>query len=822
MKVFKKTLLYLLLLLLTALFALILSAFLFSDQLINEFIRKANTRLNTRITIGKTKVDVFSHFPSLALDFNNVYIEDTHAGQYPLLTAGRIAFTLNPIKVLRGDYTVNGIIITESEINLKINAKGEENYQLLKESADASYSSLGFNLTGIRLYNCRVHYLNLELNDDLVFYTDRLNVSLQAAKDQYTILAGGQVNVEKFHTGPTVWPTPRAFDVQASMIYDDTDKKLVIQPSDLKMHQALFGIQGVYQWKDENALQLAVTGKNTNVQTLIAFLPETYQQAFTRYRSQGDVYFNLNLKGTFGKTTSPALEAQFGLQKARIYHPDFNTSLDDVSLDGRIQIRNLRKPESGQISLKNITGQLNNKLFTGSLTLKNFSDPEVILEFQGEADVGSVLKFYPIKNLSQATGNIKANISFEGKTSWLKNKSTAQKVSALGSIEMNNLSLHFIKPEMVLNRLSGTLQFNRNDLALSNVSGTLGESDFRLNGFFKNVITFLLFENQPLGIEADLQARYINLAQLFEYAFASSEAEDKKAFEFAISPLVNLKFMADIQALRFNRFYARKLKGDLTVTGQTALSRNISFSGLGGDVLLTGSLNAKNPKVIEASGGLLLDGVHLDSAFYVFNNFGQTFIQNHHLKGRAFAEIMMEMKLKPDLTLFPETLVADISATIKDGQLNNFEPLQKLSKYVADNSLHALRFADLKNDIHIERSTVFIPMMEVVSNATVLQISGTHRFDQQIDYRIVTPLQNRAINLEEASGAIEEMDGRAKLFLKITGTTDNYRVVYDTDAVKRKIASDLKREVQELKDLFKKRQKKKEAELSKEEFDWEN
>ncbi|MCX7638648.1 MAG: AsmA-like C-terminal region-containing protein, partial [Cyclobacteriaceae bacterium] len=260
----------------------------------------------------------------------------------------------------------------------------------------------------------------------------------------------------------------------------------------------------------------------------------------------------------------------------------------------------------------------------------------------------------------------------------------------------------------------------------------------------------------------------------------------------------------------------------LTVTGQTALSRNISFSGLGGDVLLTGSLNAKNPKVIEASGGLLLDGVHLDSAFYVFNNFGQTFIQNHHLKGRAFAEIMMEMKLKPDLTLFPETLVADISATIKDGQLNNFEPLQKLSKYVADNSLHALRFADLKNDIHIERSTVFIPMMEVVSNATVLQISGTHRFDQQIDYRIVTPLQNRAINLEEASGAIEEMDGRAKLFLKITGTTDNYRVVYDTDAVKRKIASDLKREVQELKDLFKKRQKKKEAELSKEEFDWEN
>jgi hypothetical protein len=47
-------------------------------------------------------------------------------------------------------------------------------------------------------------------------------------------------------------------------------------------------------------------------------------------------------------------------------------------------------------------------------------------------------------------------------------------------------------------------------------------------------------------------------------------------------------------------------------------------------------------------------------------------------------------------------------------------------------------------------------------------------------------------------------------------------VQYDTDAVKRKIASDLKKEVQELKDLFRKKQRKKEAELSKEEFDWEN
>lgn len=820
LKILKRTLFYFALALFTGTLTLLLSAWLLSDQLVGEFIRRANTRLNTRITIGKTKVNVFSHFPALALEFHDVYIEDTHTGQYPLLTASRIAFTLNPLKVMRGEYTINGITIIDSEINLKIDAHGQENYLLFKEN-QTSTTAVEIKLSDIRLFSGRIHYLNLELNDDMVFYTDRLTASLQTEDQEYTIRAQGQITVEKFNTGLTKWPVPKTFDIKSHLLLDDTEKKLTIHPSDIRLHQATFGVQGFYQWKNDNHIELAITGKNTTVQTLLAFLPETQQQALTRYRSQGEVRFGLNLNGTISKMSSPALDMQFGLQNARIYHPDYRTSLDNMTLDGKVTIKNVRKPETAALILKNITGQLNNKSFLGSLTIKNFSDPDIMLEFQGEADVNDILQLYPLKNITRAAGNIKANISFEGKTSWLKSKSTAQKVSALGSIEMNGLSFHFTHPDMVLDNLNGILQFNRNDLALSNVSGTLGESDFRLNGFFKNIITFLLFENQPLGIEADLQARYVNLAQLFEYAFTTSSTEKTQAFAFSISPLVNLKFMANVSALRFNRFHAHNLKGDLSVTNQVALSKNISFTGMGGHVLLTGSLDARNQNVIEATGGLLLDGVYLDSAFYVFNNFGQTFIQDRHLKGRAFAEIMMEMKLKPDLTLFPETLTADISATIKNGELNNFEPLQKLSKYVGDNNLHALRFADLNNEIHIERGTVFIPMMEVVSNATVLQISGTHRFDQQIEYHIVTPLQNkRSINLEEAAGAIEEMEGRAKLFLKITGTTDNYRVVYDTDAVKRKIAADLKREVQELKDLFKKKQKKKEATLSKEEFDW--
>ena len=148
-----------------------------------------------------------------------------------------------------------------------------------------------------------------------------------------------------------------------------------------------------------------------------------------------------------------------------------------------------------------------------------------------------------------------------------------------------------------------------------------------------------------------------------------------------------------------------------------------------------------------------------------------------------------------------------------------------LSKYINDENLAHLIFSDLKNEIHIENSNVLIPNMSVSSNITDISISGTHSFDQKINYQVVVPFRIKSRqNNDEFFGAIEDdKDGQTKLFLKITGTTSDYSITYDSQAVKNKIAADLKNEVAELKNAFKKRgeEKKESLGLNEEEyFDW--
>jgi hypothetical protein len=805
----------------------VLSVFLFREKILNQFIREANKSLNTPVKVGKMEVSVFEQFPQISIVLTDVYVEDSHPGEYPLLTAGTISFQLDPIEVWRGQYTIKGLQVRNSETNLKINDKGQTNYDILKKTENkpsaANTASLSFQLKDVSLKNTKVRYYDIRLTQDLTFTSKTLLASIESAKDVYTIMADGELTSTLNIDGST-YLAGKSFAIDANLVYDDLQKILSINPSNLELNASAFKVKGEYKWKNKNYIDVSMDGRNTDVQTLLSLLPESQARRFKQYQSKGDTYFSSNLKGEIGKWRNPSLSVTFGFKDATIFHPDYKSRIEDATLEGSFATSNVNDMSKAVLVLKNIHAKLNGEPFAANLSLHDLENPEVLGNFKGKLDAAGVLGFYPIESIKNISGSLVADLSFDGKLELLKKKTTAQRFSTRGTVDLKQINLVYGSDNVALKNLNGNLQFNNNDLALSNVSGQLGSSDFLLNGFFKNIITFLLFENQPIGIEADLKSNFLNVDQLFAIGFGNPAAGKEQKYEFSIPASINLNFNCDVKAMRYKRFHAQQLKGDLLVKGQMAVSRSITFRSMGGDMVFSGIVDAKNKKAIDVVSNFKLNGIHADSVFYVFYNFDQSFIEDRHLKGQATADVNLEMTLNENLNLYQETLVGDIGFTIRNGELNNFEPLKKLNKFIDDASLQKLRFADVKNDIHIENKTVYIPQMEIRSNVTSLKISGTHTFDQHIDYHIVTPLRKRKVSDTEEINAIEEGgSGQTNLLLKITGTTENYKVSYDTKAVKKKIAADLKNEVKELKDAFKNKgtKKKKEVELEKDDyFDW--
>lgn len=822
MRTFRKVILYLFGTLLLVAIALVASVFIFKDRIIEAFIKEANKSLSTPIKIGKIEISAWNDFPNLAIEFRDVYVEDSHPEEHALLTAKTISFFLNPIEAWNGNYSIRGLQVTDSETDLKINAVGKSNYTIVKETKEGG-GSISFDLRNVRLINTRVSYHDKQSQLHHIFGSEKLVASISTKNNVYAIVAEGDLLTEQIGIGKNLFLKNKLFDVKTQLTYDDVQKTVDIDTSTLKTKTSTFDISGNYLFKNKNIIDIAAIGKDTDIQTLLSLLPDELSQKLNQYESKGDIYFNVTLKGEISKEKSPFVSTSFGCKDATLFHPDYKSRIEHANLEGSFASPSFTELSRAELFLKNISGDLNGKPFTANLALQNLEDPYLAFDFKGDLDAADILNFYPLPEIKDLMGSIKADFAFEGKVALLKKKATAQQVRTTGSIEMDKVNFRYGKEETHIKDLSGTFQFNSNDLALSNVSGFFENSDFFLNGFFKNIVTFLFFDDQPVGIETDLKSNFLDVDQLFAIGFTGESSD----YNFNISSNLNLNFNCDVKALKYKRFKPTSIKGDLLVKNQVAVSRNITLHAMGGDITLNGIVDAKNPKAIDVISSFKLTGIHVDSIFHVFENFHQDFIMDKHLKGQTIADVTLEMTLTEKLNLIPETLIADISTTIKNGELNNFEPLQDLKKYLDDETLARLRFADLKNDIHIENKTIYIPEMEIRSNATVIQVSGTHTFDQKIDYRVTAPLRNKKkIDPDESFGAIEEdKSGRAKVFLKIIGTTDKFDVSYDKAALKKKLGNDMKKEIQELKEAFKLKGKKKKKELEVEKddyFDWEN
>ena len=255
----------------------------------------------------------------------------------------------------------------------------------------------------------------------------------------------------------------------------------------------------------------------------------------------------------------------------------------------------------------------------------------------------------------------------------------------------------------------------------------------------------------------------------------------------------------------------------LKLRNQIANIQDLSVQTAGGTAYASAVVNTLQ-EIIHTEGRTRLQGVHVDSAFYVFEDFQQDFLTARHLKGEMYATSDWRMSLDRNLQVRYPSLSAETYATLKRGELNNFEPMQRIARFVDEEQLDHLQFDDIRNYIRIRDQQIYIPKMVVHSNLSDITVEGIHTFDNQIDYHFDVPM--RSIHLRSAK-ARERSDQRkkyfgevasdnaapTKLFLKAKGTVEDYKISYDIPAAKVQFKENLAAEKQELKEVMKNRRK---------------
>ena len=192
---------------------------------------------------------------------------------------------------------------------------------------------------------------------------------------------------------------------------------------------------------------------------------------------------------------------------------------------------------------------------------------------------------------------------------------------------------------------------------------------------------------------------------------------------------------------------------------------------------------------------------------------------NEYLKGQLTAESFASMYFTKDWQLRRNLLKAETRLKVVNGELNNFEPIMALSKFIddRDDNLSNLKFSEIENYINVANDTIFIPEMTVMTNVRDIKVAGIHTLDQHIDYKLVVPVINENVDDDEAFGAVEKVQNASpNLHFRIHGTTKDYKVSYDLKRTVKKVINLL-----DLKKTFQQREQAEDSvALDDEEFDW--
>ncbi|NEM96269.1 AsmA-like C-terminal region-containing protein [Pontibacter burrus] len=785
----------------------------YQDKIISLFVTEANKHIDTKVEVGTISLSLFDKFPQVAVSLDQVnVVEAMPESEEPLGKLSKLYFTFSIWDVLRGKYNVNELYLEDGAIYVKVLKDGSVNYNILKADTTATEDSdFAFNLQHISLNRVTLHYTDQQQNQSYEADAHQLQAALTIAPETITIKANGDATINTIKLNSGEYFKEKRVNLQTSLAIDRNNKQIKLEPSVVKVENAAYDVAGTINYAQTTELDLKLEGKNTSIQSMLSLLPQHITKEFSQYRSDGDVYFNGVIKGKASSKHNPEVTFSFGCRNATFYHPDVKQRLEKLSFEGSFTNGDRQTASTSELVLRNLKGSLNNRPFSGNLSYKNFKNPTIAFDVEGKVDVAYVLGLLQLEQVPGGSGLADVKIAFAGNFNEFKAKPGNNTVNTSGDITLHNVSLNLRDLPLPVTGMHGNFMFKRNNVAVSDFKGKLGDSDFVLNGMFNNVMAWLLLDNQRLMVDADFSSNYLNFDQLLseKQNTPASARKSESGYRLEVSPNMAFNLEASVKKMKFRRFKGENIKGAVTLRNQVITSPNISFKAVGGDFAVRGSMDARQRNHIKVSTASKLNNMSVDSLFYVFENFNQNFIVDRQLRGSLTANIISDVYLDSQLNPKTNLLQAEIEAVIRNGQLINFTPMQKLSVFVKRSELANMKFSELRNNFYIQERTIYIPEMDIRTNLSPLpsvSISGMHTFDQDMDYKIKMPVfQKRRPDKDSFFGVVAEDPnaGNSMLFLTLKGKENNFKLAYDDDRVRAKIKDDLKQEGQEIKQLLK-------------------
>ena len=460
----------------------------YQDKLVQSVLADLNKEFKGALVIEDTDIEPFTHFPYISIAIKNVQVfEDKEDMFAPILDVSDIYLGLNLWSLIDGSYKVNMLKVengnfdiyryTDGSFNLINALSGKTKIRELKEDYNIELKKIELANLDIIKYDEATHY-HVE--------TYIKNATSRFRNSDETLMIGleSQLLLNVIVDGDSTFLTQKEFDARTELDYDREGGILTIQPTEIKLKNAVFKVGGQVDVSDDFNVDIDINGNNPDFSLLIALAPNELIPTLEQYENAGKIRFQASIEGKTLSGGRPAINASFACDSAYFRNPKSNRQLQEISFRGHFTNGALRDFSTMEFTLDNVTAKPEAGVFEASLKVANFNAPEIDLVVNSDFDLDFLAQFLNITRLRQLDGDVSLKMKFRDIIDLKNPEKSLEEFNKSYFSELNVENLTFMLPDYHLKFDSIDLKatMDGNHANIDYLFMNIGGSDFTIRG----------------------------------------------------------------------------------------------------------------------------------------------------------------------------------------------------------------------------------------------------------------------------------------------------------------------------------------------------
>lgn len=780
----------------------------FEPEVKDAIVYELNQHLNVPVDVEDINLSLLQKFPYASLRFSNVVIpEAVSADPDTLIFIEDLYLQIGLLDFLRKNYAVSEAEINRGFFNMKIFEDGSDNFRFWKGSNDSTEQT--FTLTNVEVED--FEYL-LETGTALALdiHINSGEANGDFGQDIFSLKSGVDLIVKSvFYDKDTLYKQT-AIDGEVALNINTKSKVYTFKSDKILLGEEKIALKGSYENSSENSFwTVQMKSENTELENAVALTPLPNQSVFKTYRPSGNADLDLSIKTENGFE----LIINFDGLEGEVIHSESSGRADIYSGRGTFALA------QGQTNLKieGLEAGIGPGRFLTSGEIQNFSSPRFDLALQGRLELEDLKDFLNISFTEVLKGRIDIKGKLEGEFSQtnLSTERLLRGVNFLGEIVLKNGAFKTVGRSQVFEKIEGSFEIVENSIQTKKLTAEVGDNKFEIAGQINNALPYLTGNGGSLEVLADLKSDRINLEQLL----GESEGENIPT-AFRLPEKVGFNLNIEIDRLEYKKFSATDLSGKAYYRNGLFTLNPVKMTMASGTLKGNIRLNQVEDG-FELGSNSKLTEMKVDELFINFDDFGQKVIGHDQIDGLFNGSVDLTCFLDTTLAIRKESVKADVNLKIDKGELKEVQALIDIAEYIKGNALwntfikvdalkkrlSNIEFETLENSLTIENNVITIPEMKIATSVLDISASGTHDFENNIDYSVsfrLGELLRTGREKDSEFGYVVDDDTGTRIFLRMAGTIDNPEFSSDKETAREKRKEKFDQETNTFKGILKK------------------